>query len=478
MQRSDFDDVQRVVLCGDQWLAAEHLVIEFTQHAAPLCFLNRLFDAYPPTPALPAPGAQAKPALQISLGFSRRGLARARVPSFVLARFAARAPAFDAGAARRASNHVGNHGPNGPANWDEPFNFMRLDAVLTVHARELTALDAAFKKIEEIAVSTAVCVRRLPRTQQLTKTLQPAEIPAREQYVHFGFRDGLSRVGITGWSKEKYLQDCLADSIHAAGEFILGHPQNSQANPWLSSDGRKVWPEELRAFFHNGSFGVLHQVEQFGDKFYHYLDRAAKATNLGVDAVRAKLCGRRTDGRPVGRADSIEPTADFEYNADTKGEQCPFGAHARRMNPRGGELAQTRRRPLLRRGMPYTSPLPPAGDGQRGLLGLFFCASIEGQFEHLLGQWADRVPLGSPDPGGARDPLIGAHEAGDGRFVMRGADGRLTALPAMPAFTRTRGTAYLFYPSVTVLHDIARNEVFADIAEPELEAEVEPKEKA
>jgi signal transduction histidine kinase len=33
----------------------------------------------------------------------------------------------------------------------------------------------------------------------------------------------------------------------------------------------------------------------------------------------------------------------------------------------------------------------------RGLMGQFFCASIEDQYEHLVGQWADRVPLASAD---------------------------------------------------------------------------------
>lgn len=459
MRRGDFDDVQRVVLRGDCWEVAEHLAIQFSDHSAPLCFLNRLFDEFPPTVALSDKGKDHEPALQLSLGFSRRGLERARVPSLVMARFAARAPAFHAGAALRASSHAGHHGTNGPTQWAAPFDFMTLDAVLTLHARAPDVLDPALARIEEIAISAAVCVRRFPRSERIKKS----SADKREQYVHFGFRDGLSRVGIEGWSSDKYLADCKPDAIHAAGEFILGHPQNSKANPWLSSDGRQVWPEEWRAFFHNGSFGVLHQVEQFVDVFEAYLAEAAQATGLDAELIRAKLCGRTAEGQPVGS--TIDPKKDFDYAGDEDGERCPFGAHVRRMNPRGGELAQTRRRTLLRRGMPYTSPSAPDGDGSRGLLGLFFCASIEDQFEHLLGEWADRVPLGSPDPGGARDPLIGAHEPGDGAFVMPVKDAQPVVLPGLIPFTRTRGTAYLFYPSATVLRCIARNDFFADLSE-------------
>ena len=45
---------------------------------------------------------------------------------------------------------------------------------------------------------------------------------------------------------------------------------------------------------------------------------------------------------------------------------------------------------------------------KRGLLGLFFCASLEDQFEHLLSQWGDATPMGPPNRGTAKDPFIGA----------------------------------------------------------------------
>ena len=111
----------------------------------------------------------------------------------------------------------------------------------------------------------------------------------------------------------------------------------------------------------------------------------------------------------------------------------------------------------------------PADEISRGLIGQFFCASIESQFEHLLGEWADRVPLGSPAEGGARDPLIGAHAPGDGPFeIPRPKEPndprkkpdplRLTGL--LP-FTRTVGAAYLFYPSRTTLCGIANEKYWS-----------------
>ena len=64
------------------------------------------------------------------------------------------------------------------------------------------------------------------------------------------------------------------------------------------------------------------------------------------------------------------------------------------------------------------------------------------------------------DGGSARDPLIGAHEPGDGGFEIPMPGGRPLMLRGLRRFTRTRGVAYLFYPSVTTLGRMARNEVF------------------
>jgi hypothetical protein len=124
----------------------------------------------------------------------------------------------------------------------------------------------------------------------------------------------------------------------------------------------------------------------------------------------------------------------------------------------------SRARPLLRRGLPYGPPWTPAEPHDRtparGLIGQFFCASIEDQFEHLLCEWADRVPLGSPDLGGARDPLMGAHEPGDGAFEIPRAGKDPLYLRGLVPFTRTRGAAYLFYPSRTTLSRMAGSDLW------------------
>jgi deferrochelatase/peroxidase EfeB len=462
-----FGDVQRVVLSGGSWRVAQHLVIGPEPHKL-LHLLYRLQEAgYGPTGAC----AEAGP-LQVSLGFSRRGLENARVPSHVLAVFGIRAPAFTAGAAQRAASHVGSTGASGPTNWDPAYAFLHLDAVLSLHAKTHDDLDGPLAAIGRIAGELGVPVTPLHRAAWLPSAHD-------EYFVHFGYRDNLSRLGIEGWTSERDLAACLPFSRHRAGEFVLGHPQNGGANPWLSDGRGQVLPDELRPFFSDGSFGVLHQMQQYVSEFEAFLDHAARQSGLDRELVRAKLCGRWADGRPLALGASTDPEADFGFAADPQGVGCPFGSHMRRMAPRDDDLEQSRQRPILRRGMPY-GPLPPlpGSDDSRGLMGLFFCASIEEQFEHLLGQWGERVPLGSRDRGGARDPLIGSHEPGDGAFEIprlkddKSDAGKAAAQPALDEpirldglrrFTRTRGTAYLFYPSLPTLQKIIREERFVDL---------------
>jgi deferrochelatase/peroxidase EfeB len=473
-----FGDVQRIVLRGANWLAARHFAFDFgAWRAAPLNFLHSLHkrDLWPT-----AVDKARHPSVQTSLGLTRRGLEQAKVPAHVLACFALKAPAFHAGAALRAAKHLGMVGAEAPGTWAPGFAFTTLAGVVSLHADTEKSLDRAAGQVLDAALQAGVPMQELQRADRLpphpkyTPQVSAAQRDGPAMWVHFGYRDGIARVGIEGWSDHKALEECEPVSIHAAGEFVLGHPQNCGGNPWIAGPGRRVWPEPLRNFFHNGSFGVLQQVEQDVMAFEDFVSRSAALHPLGgnsEDELKAKLCGRYPDGRRIGRPGGPQPEPDFDYADDPQGASCPFGAHVRRMNPResGTGLAGapglahfSRARPLLRRGLPYGPDAwagAYAGDPERGLMAQFFCASIEDQYEHLIGQWADRVPLGSADRGGARDPFSGAHDGGDGPFEIprQGGQGALR-LTGLAPFTRTRGVAYLFYPSRTTLWQIAKGE--------------------
>lgn len=455
-----FANVQRIVLVGSHWEWACHLALRFGEEAGACRFLSCLQDVG----CCPTAAGAYRPPVQISLGFSRRGLEHVHVPEHVLTCFALKSPAFSAGAALRASSHLACSGRNAPGHWDPAFGYNTLDAVLSLHATDRQSLVDACWHIGLLAKTTQVEIADMVSGKRLPKGPEGEAPNPNAQWVHFGYRDGLSRVAIKGWTEPDRLKPFKPTSVHEPGEFLLGHAQDSGANPWIAGPGSRVWPDELRSFFRDGSFGVLHQIEQDVPAFEAFVKRGASASGIKPRDFKAKLCGRYPDGRPLAEPQTAGPEDDFDYSQDAHGYGCPFGAHIRRMNPRSDALSHAARtRPLLRRGMPY-GPAWRNGEAQgveRGLMAQFFCASIEDQFEHLVGQWADRVPMGSQDGGGARDPLIGAHELADGAFeIPKPNTRRPIRVDGLSPFTRTAGVAYLFYPSLSTLQGIARQDLW------------------
>ena len=428
-------------------------------HATPMAglrhFLLRLRDACPVTWA----GEQNRDRCHVALGLTYAGLLELPVPRHVRLVLRQRATAFCEGAAARAAQRL-DCGANAPRWWDEAFDAQTLRFVLTLHADDEKALDRATEEVRHALGGGHPVV---------LKPIDGAWIdcPHGEegQWVHFGLRDGLSHLRLRGHGRSA----AMPDAGVVAGELLLGHPREHGDNPWLLARQRS---QLLRELFRDGSFGVLRKIEQDVARFEAHVQQVADALErqwpFGQPTpedwpayVKAKFCGRWPDGRAFGAAPWVAPAGaknappeDLDFTGDPQGLGCPFGAHVRRLNPRtaGTEspdaVVHARLRVLARRGRPYG---PANWEGrhdrvERGLLGLFFCASLEDQFEHLLGHWADAVPLGLPDRGRAKDPLAGAHEDPAARFDIPLPGRAAPTLPAPPAFVRTRGTAYAFYP--------------------------------
>ena len=143
-------------------------------------------------------------------------------------------------------------------------------------------------------------------------------------------------------------------------------------------------------------------------------------------------------------------------------------------------VAHVRPRPLFRRGMPYGPWFDEkTQDEERGLLGLFLCTDLADQFEHLLGEWADRLPLGFPGDRHGKDPLIGAHDHPQASLLLsrrmpvnadtgkEPPDPSPLALYGFRPFVRTRGTVYAFYPPLKALERLAK-------AQPDWDKEEDP----
>ena len=150
----------------------------------------------------------------------------------------------------------------------------------------------------------------------------------------------------------------------------------------------------------------------------------------------------------------------FDYENDPRGERCPFGSHTRRAFPRtdfiaGGKGAAFRRR-IIRRGMPYGPPYDRVNpdDVERGLLGLFICASLEEQFEFILSEWINRGSFTGTLDIASRDPLLGANAPADSQMQIPMPQEPRIELHGFERFVTTRGGAYVFLPSLPALRFI------------------------
>ncbi|MGY0196785.1 hypothetical protein ACWA7J_17090 [Leptothrix sp. BB-4] len=469
-----------------------------TDRQGPLCEPADALD--PPVSLTNRDGA-------IDLGFTLDGLRRLGVRAEWLERAAGRSEAFRQGAAARAAR-VGDIGASAPERWEAWATSRQADLVISLHGRDAGRLDALLTRIRALPGFNAAFVELACLTAnslRLKGARDDDDTPGPE---HFGFLDGISR---PMFFARPHGEAGLGHHPHrvALGELLLGHVNDFGANPWDFRDLRLQGPEippdapdpnqepnrslaEASDFFRGGSFCALRKMRQDVAVFNAQVDAAARrlralpvyaeAMGRELDAdnalralhglpmrdvvevarqfIRAQFCGRWTGGQPMQRQDGwFEPRAKLGRGADAaeaEARRCPqrdaaaphracpaFGSHIRRMNPRDDAVVPPRRRVVLRRGLPY---------GERnaddvGLVGLFFCASLEDQFEHLLGAWAQHNPLGPDNAGTARDPLIGQHaDAGAALEIWLPDGSRMSASFDRPSVT-TRGTLYLLYPA-------------------------------
>jgi deferrochelatase/peroxidase EfeB len=331
-----------------------------------------------------------------------------------------------------------------------------------------------------------------------TKTPLPSE--------HFGFVDAIGDPVFEGQHEPdkmaarvvgqgKLLPDQSWAPL-AAGEFLLGHPDESQeiAGGPMPLD-----------FARNGTFIAYRKLHQNVAAFRDAMDRMAvtfaKVMQVGqeeaCETLKAKIAGRWSDGVPLISAPTYpewravqarrvaaakagdratlaaldRALVDFTFRDDPLGAKCPFGSHLRRSNTRdmmdplltsadpkkwGGSVLNNRRR-LLRRGLPYGEAAPGAtvDDQEHGIVMLATCASLFRQFEFVQQQW---MQYGLDfNTGNDTCPIVGNHGE-DAKFVIAAdpASGKPPFIcDRLPQFVETRGGEYFFVPSMTALRMIA-----------------------
>ena len=397
----------------------------------------------------------------VSIGFTFHGLTVLRLPDFYLDELRKKAPAFCEGAVSRAAGRLGDAGRSAAEGWDEPFR-SDPDVLIAIHTDDRSAVDGTARRLQKIPgadglegwESGALKAEHLTKHPDLRK-------------IHFGFVDGIAQPKIEPDSDLPAAPPAPAvHGLHRAGELVLGYGNDEQFNRWDDS----LTPEEVAGFFRNGSFAVLRKIEQDVEGFETFVNKKAAELSgnysyFTPEYVKAKLCGRWPNGarvRPAIAAPPTPPTDDdldprFDFLKDPDGVGCPFGAHIRRVNPRSDFITPFRLRPLFRRGMPYGPWYSEQTKKQeRGLMGLFFCASIEDQFETVLSEWVEKKPLGPPNRGDAKDPLVGHNDDPEPAFSIPLNGGGEIPVKGFQPFVTTRGTAYALFPSRSALRQIAR----------------------
>ena len=331
--------------------------------------------------------------------------------------------------------------------------------------------------LQELAKTETGRANRLGGLQELL-AIRSKDLPGdRENFEHFGFRDGIAQPDIAEYRPQKHKPGGPGNLIKA-GEFILGYENEygqKTDSPTLQSPDSDFHGDLIEGDLgRNGTYLVLRQLAQDVPGFWNMLReqcRRAKGASQGEteEDLGAKLVGRRVDGTPL----ALEPlpaglgknvTNDFGYSQDDPyGYRCPLGAHIRRANPRDALLEKSedslqtvKKHRLLRRGRPYGSSLKDryTDDGkERGLVFITLNANIERQFEFVQHAW-----ITSPNFAGLydeADPILGGRTRESGLFTI----------PKQPVRERrhgifshvtVKGGAYFFLPSVRALSCLSR----------------------
>jgi Dyp-type peroxidase family len=363
---------------------------------------------------------------------------------------------------------LGDSGADAPEHWQLGGTSRELDGVVFAYAQTEEELD------EETELVESALARHGVVAEQEDAYLDPA---GRE---HFGFADARTNPRLSRFSLRR--DDNPFDPRVPLGEIVLGYRNARGVRPARpvapAKRSTRVLPPPLDGgrsmdLGKNGSYVALRKLEQDVPGFYHFTrEQGERAFPGDPDAAKhlaAALVGRWPDGTslvlaPHGEPASPNPSNRFGYREhDPDGRRCPFGAHARRANPRdqlGDDPAESLRRMrshrLVRRGRLYGPRYDPAAPSTepRGLFFMALCASLAGQFEFVQ----ESLLESSKAPGvyRERDPLVGRSDDGErGREPF--------TIPAEPyarsvpirRFVQVRGGAYLFLPGLRALAYLA-----------------------
>jgi deferrochelatase/peroxidase EfeB len=447
MANIDFNNVQGLVVRAYGYPCSRHLLFnchgeggrEWLRHVTPLV-------------TTAAPWRVEKPERLLNVGLTYTGLAELGLPTSVLAAFPAD---FRELPDARVLGDVGSSHPD--HWWARRFRTGEIHAILHIYGQSIDILDAFTAELRSIAVHTGV--RELIAADDGLPLEGRVRTGSRE---HFGFRDGIAQPNVA-WSDGS----AGADSVDFR-HFVLGY-----STPKIVSTPRSG---AAGALVRDSSYSVFRWMYQDVAAFNRFLDEQGPRLAPDLEPERAsellgaKLVGRWRDGTPLvlspdGPSETLAGRDDFAYEVDDRrGLRCPFSAHIRVMNPRDQPLdpiAGAAAPRVIRRGEVYGPDLSSSVDDgrDRGLLGIFICASIDRQFYRLMG-WmkANNFSPVFRKTQRVQDALCGNREVSGASadFHIPG-DAGSVHLRGLPTFIQTKGTAFFLLPSLSMLRTLCED---------------------
>jgi Dyp-type peroxidase family len=339
------------------------------------------------------------------------------------------------------ADHLLDHGPNDPQNWDPPFGSGRVHIGVSVFSDS----EDTWRRTMETARRQYMGFRGLTVLMAQDFGAQPGDRNP------LGYKDSIGQPAVEG---------CGIDSLPGqgrpikAGEFILGYPGEA---------GVPLPMPHPDVLGRNGTFIGLRKYQSLVGTFNRFL-REQAGTEQERELLAAKLVGRWRSGAPLTLAATDDPDLgadprrnnDFTYAGDPHGRQVPLGSHMRRMNPRDTEMAQladVNVHRIIRRSTTYGAPYDPdavsdgADETARGLYFIFLSAKAMATMEFLQQEWINNGNF--MNLGAERDPNVGLQEDGATFTIPRAPVRR--RIHGIRTFNALRGGEYLFLPSLSAL---------------------------
>ena len=452
------------------------------------------------------------PDTALNIAFAKDGLLKMGLSEKNLDTFA---PPFKEGMVtehrRRLLGDVDSSDPR-EWQWGKPDNFPKVEnngeayhnqveIILMVFGKDETTCLNYYKELKEgFASSDSGPVRRGFELSGLEIYREMDGLTLKDNKEHFGFRDGISQPIVRGSGRTGPEFNCVNP-----GEFILGYENNYFVFPdsptIVDEQGNTnlLTPSGTRPGFRdlgkNGTFLIIRQMQEHVDRFWGFMNEQTKNEDGSINEeasikLASQMFGRWPSGAPLTKFPDKDPGGasddnDFLYHHDDQdGAKCPFGSHARRMNPRDNfeddppdkSIILSNRHRLIRRARLYgakkpSSPMDHTREGEVGLYFTCFAGDISRQFEFLQYTWSNYPKIkqlySDPDPiiGVVEKPVearsvgyVSGSEPGQERekkpevqqFTIQGKPYNKT-VQGLERFIRIRGGAYFFFPSITAI---------------------------